>query len=92
MLEPELAFTDLNGNMDSIEEIIKYSVAYVLEKCPDEIDFFTKFYDKTLKDRLEALVKSKVLRITYTKAVEILKEAQQKALNSNLTIFSGVWI
>lgn len=91
MLEPELAFTDLNGNMDSIEEIIKYSVAYVLEKCPDEIDFFTKFYDKTLKDRLEALVKSKVLRITYTKAVEILKEAQQKGVKFQFdNIFWGM--
>lgn len=77
MLEPEMAFTDLKGNMDVIEDSIKYAVKYILDKCPDEIVFFTKFYEPGLKDRLEALVKSNVMRITYTKAVEILTKAKQ---------------
>lgn len=78
MLEPEMAFTDLSGNMDVIEESIKYAVNYILEKCPDEVNFFTQFYEAGLKSRLEALVRSNVLRLTYTKAIEILLEAQQK--------------
>lgn len=78
MLEPEMAFTDLKGNMEVIEESIKYAVRYILEKCPDEIDFFTKFFEPGLRARLEALVKSKVVRLTYTEAVDILLLAQQK--------------
>lgn len=77
MLEPEMAFTDLSGNMDVIEASIKYAISHVLNKCADEIAFFTQFYDATLKDRLEKLVASNVMRITYTKAVDILLKAQE---------------
>lgn len=76
MIEPEMAFTDLNGNMDVIEDSIKYAVRYILNKCPDEINFFNQFYDTTLKARLESLVNSKVMRLSYTKAIEILLKAQ----------------
>ncbi len=76
MLEPEMAFTDNAGNMDVIEASIKYAVQHLLTTCPDEINFFTQFYEKTLRTRLEALVQSKVLRMTYTEAIKVLQEAQ----------------
>ncbi len=77
MIEPEMAFTDLNGNMAVIEETIKHSVQHVLSNCSDEIDFFTKFYEKTLRSRLEDLVASKFAHLTYTQAIEVLIKAQK---------------
>ena len=78
MIEPEMAFTDLSGNMDIIEASIKYAVKYILDNCPDEVYFFNQFYDTSLKQRLNALVDSNVLRLPYTKAINILLEAKQK--------------
>ncbi|MCT4585236.1 MAG: asparagine--tRNA ligase [Peptostreptococcaceae bacterium] len=76
MIEPEMAFANLKDNMDIAEEMIKYVINYVLEKAPEEIDFFNSFIDKGLKDRLLNIVNSDFERITYTKAIEILKEAK----------------
>lgn len=78
MVEPEIAFADLADYMDLAEEMIKSVVGYILETCPDEMAFFNQFFDKTLTERLNALVKSEFGRISYTDAVEILKENNDK--------------
>ncbi len=72
MIEPEMAFCDLNGYMDTAEAMVKYCVAYLLENCPDEMAFFNRFYDTTLIERLTKLVDSEFVRITYTEAVDLL--------------------
>ena len=74
MIEPEMAFTDLAGDMDVAEAMVKFIVKYVLEQCPEEIEFFTKFFDKELMERLKNLVDARFERITYTQAVEILEK------------------
>ena len=74
MIEPEMAFCDLAGDMDVAEAMIKYIIRTVLERCPDEINFFNSFVDKGLKERLEHVASSDFGRITYTEAVEILKQ------------------
>ncbi|MBR2902925.1 MAG: asparagine--tRNA ligase [Clostridia bacterium] len=74
MVEPEIAFADLSDYMDLAEDMMKFIIKYVLEKCPDEMNFFNSFVDKTLLDRLNALVNAEFGRITYTEAVEILKK------------------
>ena len=74
MIEPEMAFTDLAGDMDVAEAMIKYIIRSVLEKCPQEIEFFNSFVDKGLKERLEHVASSDFGRISYTEAVEILKK------------------
>jgi len=78
MIEPEMAFTDLAGYMDNAEAMIKYVIKTVLEKCPDEIDFFNSFVDKGLRERLELVANSDFGRITYTEAVEILKKVNDQ--------------
>ena len=78
MIEPEIAFCDLNGLMDIEEEMLKYIVKYVLEKCNTEIDFLDKFVEKGLKTKLEKLVNSKFERITHHDAIDILKKADVK--------------
>ncbi len=78
MIEPEMAFTDLAGYMDNAEAMIKYVIKTVLEKCPDEINFFNSFVDKGLKERLELVANSDFGRITYTEAVEILKKVNDQ--------------
>ncbi|HHW94908.1 MAG TPA: asparagine--tRNA ligase [Mogibacterium sp.] len=75
MIEPEMAFCDLEGNMDIAEAMIKYIISYVLEKCPEEMQFFNSFVDKGLLKRLDNIVNSDFDRITYTKAVEILQKS-----------------
>ncbi len=74
MLEPEIAFADLSDNMDLAEDMLKYATEYVLEHCPDEIAFFTQFFDKELTARLENLVANQFERITYTDAVALLEK------------------
>lgn len=78
MIEPEFAFCDLEGNMDWGEAMIKYVINYVLENAPEEMEFFNKFIDNTLLDRLHNVVDSEFERITYTEAVEILKKADRE--------------
>ncbi len=72
MIEPEMAFADLDDYMDTAEAMTKYVIKDVLEKCPEEIEFFNKFIDKGLKERLEAIVNSDFGRVSYTEAVDIL--------------------
>ncbi len=78
MVEPEIAFCDLNGDMDIMEKMLKYVVKYVLENCPLEIDFFDKFVQKGLKDKLNRLINSSFVRIDHEEVIKILKEAKVK--------------
>ena len=74
MIEPEMAFCDLKGDMDVAEEMIKFVIRTVMEKCPDELNFFNSFVDKGLKERLEHVASSDFGRVSYTEAVEILEK------------------
>ena len=78
MIEPEIAFADLNDDMDLAKDMIQYVISYVLEKCPEDIKFFNDFYDKTLIERLTTLANTDFTRITYTQAVEILEKNKDK--------------
>ena len=75
MIEPEMAFCDLNGLMDVEEDMLKYIVNYVLEHCTDEIEFFDKFVENGLKEKLTKLVNSSFTRITHEEVITILKNA-----------------
>ncbi|WP_367924198.1 asparagine--tRNA ligase [uncultured Ruthenibacterium sp.] len=74
MIEPEIAFADLADDMDLAEAMVKSVISYVLEQCPAELAFFNQFFDKGLLERLNALVNSEFVRVSYTEAVEILKQ------------------
>ena len=78
MIEPEMAFADLNDYMHTAEDMIKYIIRTVMEKCPDEMNFFNSFVDKGLKERLEHVASSDFARVSYTDAVEILKQNNDK--------------
>ncbi len=78
MIEPEIAFADLKDNMELAEDMLKYIISYVMENAPEEIEFFNKFIDKGLIDRLNHVVDSEFARITYTEAVELLKKAEKE--------------
>ncbi len=77
MIEPEMAFYDLEADMALAEEFIKAVVADVMEHCPDELTFFNKFVDKGLKARLDHLLETPFVRLPYREAVEILKKSKQ---------------
>ena len=72
MIEPEIAFANLEDNMALAEDMMKYIISYVLENAPEEMAFFNQFIDKSLLERLENVVQSDFARITYTEAMEIL--------------------
>lgn len=74
MIEPEMAFAELKDYMDVAEDLVKYIIKYVLEKAPEEMEFFNSFVDKGLFDRLNNVANSDFGRITYTEAVDILKK------------------
>lgn len=78
MIEPEIAFCDLNGLMDIEEDMLKSIVSYVLKNASDEINFLNEFVDKNLKEKLEKLVLSKFTRITHHEAVDLLNEANKE--------------
>ena len=78
MIEPEIAFCDLEGDMDVMEDMLKYVVKYVLDNAKEEIDFFDKFVEKGLKEKLEKLVSSKFTRIDHEEVIKMLKEAKVK--------------
>jgi asparaginyl-tRNA synthetase len=75
MVEPEMAFCDLNGNMDLGEEIIKFLTGFILDACRDDIELFAKYVDKQLMTTLNNVAESEFERISYTTAVEILKQS-----------------
>ena len=72
MIEPEMAFADLSDNMDVAEAMVKYIIKYVMKNAPEEMEFFNKFIEPGLIDRLENVVNNEFERITYTKAIELL--------------------
>jgi asparaginyl-tRNA synthetase len=78
MIEPEMAFTDLQGNMDLAEEIVKYLISDVRTNCPDELGLFAKFVDQELLERLKFVVERPFQRVPYTEAIELLKSSAQK--------------
>ncbi len=78
MIEPEIAFCNLEGDMDIMEDMLKYIVRYVLTKCPDEINFCDNFVEHGLKAKLEKLLTSKFTRIDHEEAIKLLKEADVK--------------
>lgn len=75
MIEPEIAFADLEDNMKLAEAMVKYIINYVLEHAPEEMEFFNKFVDKGLLERLHGIVSSDFGRVTYTEAVELLQKS-----------------
>ncbi len=78
MIEPEIAFCDLNGDMEIMEEMLKYVVKYVLDNCPDEMNFLDNFVEKGLLEKLEKLINSKFTRITHKECIDILQKADVK--------------
>ncbi len=78
MIEPEICFADLKDDMDLAENMLKYVINYVLENCPEEMEFFNNFIDKTLLERLHNLVNSEFGRISYTDAVKELEKHNDK--------------
>ena len=78
MIEPEMAFTDLEGDMDVMEEMLKYVVKYVLDNCKEEMSFFDSFVEKGLIEKLTKLVNSEFVRIDHEEVIRILKEAPVK--------------
>ena len=78
MIEPEIAFADLDDDMDLAEAMIKHIIRTVLERCPDELSFFNSFVDKGLLDRLRHVASSDFARVSYTKAIELLKKNNHK--------------
>ncbi len=75
MIEPEIAFADLDDDMNLIEDMVKYCIDYVLENAPEEMKFFNERIDKTLMERLNLVMHSDFKRMTYTEAIEILKNS-----------------
>ena len=78
MIEPEMAFCDLKGDMDVAEAMIKHIIKTVMEKCPDEMAFFNAFVDRGLAERLTHVANSDFGRVSYTEAVELLKQNNDK--------------
>ena len=78
MIEPEMSFCDLEQDMDVMEGMLKYVVKYVMDKCPEEIDFFDSFVEKGLKDKLTKLINSDFVRIDHEEVISILKKADVK--------------
>ncbi|MDO4198465.1 MAG: asparagine--tRNA ligase [Erysipelotrichaceae bacterium] len=81
MIEPEIAFADLEDDMQLIEDMVKYCIDYVRRECPQEIEFFNNMIDKSLKERLDHVYNSTFRRMPYTEAIEILKNAPVKFEN-----------
>jgi len=78
MIEPEIAFADLQDDMELAEDMLKYVINYVINECPEEMEFFNKFVDKGLLERLEHVISSDFAKVTYTEAVEILEKCDKK--------------
>lgn len=78
MIEPEIAFADLEDDMQLAEDMVKYIISYVLENAPEEMAFFNQFVDKGVLDRMKNIVESDFGRITYTEAVDILLKADKE--------------
>ena len=84
MIEPEIAFADLEDDMELAEAMLKYVINYVLENAPEEMNFFNSFVDKGLLDRLHNVVNSDFARVTYTEAIEILEKEHERYLTEEI--------
>ena len=78
MVEPEVAFFDINDNMDLAEDFLKYCISYALKNCREDIEFLAKMYDDKLIERLEFVLHNDFVRLTYTEGIEILEQAKRK--------------
>jgi len=78
MIEPEMAFADLQDNMELAEDMLKYVIRYVLENAPEEMEFFNSFVDKTLLERLQNILDNEFGRVSYTEAVDLLIKSGQE--------------
>jgi asparaginyl-tRNA synthetase len=78
MIEPEMAFCDLVGNMDLAEAFLKYIFKYVLEHCAEDMEFFNQRIDKTVLETADNIINNEFERITYTKAIDLLEKADKK--------------
>ncbi len=78
MIEPEIAFCDLEGLMDIEEDLLKYLIKYTLQNCPEEMELFNKFVEPGIIERLKKVLDTKAVRITHAEAIKILKESGQK--------------
>ena len=78
MIEPEIAFADLQDDMQLAEDMLKYVISYVLEHCSQDIEFFNRFFDKGLIERLNNIVNSDFAKVSYTDAIELLKKNDDK--------------
>lgn len=84
MIEPEIAFADLEDDMDLIEDMVKYCIDYVLENAPEEMKFFNSMIDKKCIERITKVRNSEFKRMTYTEAIELLKKADVKFENNKI--------
>ena len=78
MIEPEIAFADLSANMELAEDMIKYIIKYVMDNCPEEMEFFNAFVEKRLFDKLNNVLNNEFAKVTYTEAIEILENCGKK--------------
>ena len=78
MIEPEMAWAELEDNMDLAEDFLKKLFTYALDKCKDEMDFFAQWVDKTARQKLESVINSKFERIPYSEAIRILESSGEK--------------
>lgn len=78
MVEPEMAFCDINGDMDLAEEFLKYIINYVLENCAEDMEFFNKWISKGILDQLKSVASANFARVTYTEAIEKLEQSGKK--------------
>ncbi|WNZ47148.1 asparagine--tRNA ligase [Leptolyngbya boryana CZ1] len=78
MVEPEMAFCDLDGDMDLAEAFLKYIFSYVMEHCPEDMEFFNKLIDQSVLETADNIINNQFERITYTKAIELLEKADKK--------------
>lgn len=89
MIEPEMAFYDINDNMDLAEDFIKHLVRYALENCRDDIQFLNDRYDSELVSRLEGVVNTEFVRLEYTEGIKILEEAMKNGVKFEYPVFWG---
>ena len=78
MIEPEIAFADLNDDMRLAEDMIKHIINYCMENAPEEMAFFNSFIDKTLFERLNTIVNNDFGHVTYTEAIDLLAKSGEK--------------
>jgi asparaginyl-tRNA synthetase len=78
MIEPEMAFADINDDMDCTEQYLKFCLQHVMKNCSEDMEFFNKFYDKTLLQKLQLIIEAPFQRVTYTDAMSLLQKSNQK--------------